>query len=145
VILYATLQDLVAWNPQLGPANGTSLIRQASVMVRDATRTAVYSVDLDGHPIDPKIKTAFTEAVCAQVEMWDAAGIDPASAGVGVTAPALVATSRTLNGRSESKSYADLSTSVTVQQARAAATQQLCLQAWQILSQAGLTSGQPRA
>lgn len=143
MLLYATLNDLLEWDPQLAPANATSLIRQASVLVARATRAAVYPVGTDGKPTSTTLGTALTEAVCAQVEMWAAAGIDPTGAGVALSAPAVVSTSRTLDGRSESKSYADLSTSVTVQQARAVAATQLCMEAWSILSAAGLTSGQP--
>lgn len=139
MIVYATSTDLATWTGDTAPANVNNLLRSASILVRNATRAALYDVDSSGKPSDTDILKAFNDATCAQAAMWDAAKIDPSEQGVGVSAPAVV--SKSMGGRSVS--YADLSGSVTVQQARAKQTVTLSAEALAILANAGLLSGQP--
>lgn len=140
MLIYATDEDLATWTGTTAPDNADALLRSASILVRDATRAALYDVDPSGKPSDSVISGAFRDATCAQAAMWAAAGIDPVEQGVGVTEPAVV--SKSMGGRSVT--YADLSGSVTVQQARSTAATTLCDEARAILAAEGLTDGQPR-
>lgn len=140
MLIYATGDDLSDWTGDAAPDNAASLLRSASILVRDATRAALYDVDPSGKPSDDVISGAFRDATCAQAAMWAAAKIDPGEGGVGISAPAVV--SKSMGGRSVT--YADLSGSVTVQQARAKAATELCDEARAILAAEGLTDGQPR-
>lgn len=144
MLLYADEGDLADWTDvQEPPANALRLLRFASAMVRHATRGAIYET-LDDLATDADIRQAFTDATCAQVAMWIAADIDPAAAGVGSSAPGVASRSTTVPGATVSESFSDLSTSVTVQQARAEATGKLCAESVMILGNAGLLNGQPR-
>ena len=138
-LVYATSGDLTTWTGTTAPANADRLLRAASILVRNATRAALYDVDQAGKPSDADVLTAFRDATCAQAAMWAAADIDPSEGGVGVAEPAVV--SKSMGGRSIQ--YADLSGSVTVQQDRAKAARELCAEAVAILADAGLTSGMP--
>lgn len=140
MLIYATDEDLTDWTGATAPDNADALLRSASILVRDATKAALYDVDSAGKPSDAVILGAFRDATCAQAAMWAAAKIDPTEQGVGVAAPAVV--SKSMGGRSIT--YADLSGSVTVQQDRAKAAKELCDQARAILAAEGLTEGQPR-
>lgn len=139
MLIYATAQDLAAWTGDTAPSNADLLLRSASILVRDATKAALYDVDASGKPSDTDVLEAFTDATCAQAAMWDAADIDPAEGGVGVAAPTV--TRKSMGGRSVE--YSDLSGSVTVQQDRAKAARTLCDEALAILASAGLLSGMP--
>lgn len=139
VLVYATTEDLANWTGEEAPANATPLLRSASILVRGATRAALYDTDAAGKPSDTEVLQAFSDATCSQAAAWGAAGIDPTEQGVGLAAPAVV--SKSMGGRSVQ--YADLSGSVTIQQARAQAATQLCAEALAILAGAGLLSGQP--
>lgn len=139
MLLYADETDLLAWGMTELPDNAISLIRQASILVGRATSAAIYDVDGAGKPSDPDLVQALRDATCAQVEMWDAADINPVAAGVGKTAPSVI--QKSLGGRSVQ--YADPSSSVTVVQARAEAATKLCDISIGILAAAGLLGGQP--
>lgn len=142
-LIYATLDELTAWSAQDWPDNADAYLRIASGLVRQATRSSRYDVDTAGKASDPDVIEAFRDATCAQVDMWVDAGINPVSAGVGKTEPTVTSESKGMGGRTVSKSYADLSSSVTVASARSAAATSLCLESWTILSNAGLLGHQP--
>ena len=139
MLVYATPTDLAMWAGDPAPINASQLLRSASILVRDATRAALYDVDQAGKPSDSDVLTAFKDATCAQAAMWAAAGIDPTEGGVAIGEPTVA--SKSMGGRSIS--YTDLSSSVTVQQDRAKAARELCAEAVAILEAAGLTSGMP--
>lgn len=138
MLIYATADDLTEWTTN-APDDVDPMLRMASGMVRHQTRAARYYVDPSGKPSDPDILRAMRDATCAQVAFWVAADIDPTSAGVGKTEKVVASKSR----GDRSVTYLDLSASVTVAQARAEASVVLCGEAWLILADAGLTSGQP--
>lgn len=143
MLLYANEDDLYPWvGLNALPDNTLRLLRFASSMVRHATRGAIYDT-LDDLPTDTATRQALTDATCAQVAMWISADIDPGAAGVGSSAPGVASRSTTVPGATVSESFSDLSTSVTVQQARAEATGKLCAEAVMILGNAGLLNGQP--
>lgn len=75
--LYATPDDLVPDWMATVPDRAPALIRAASGLVEDATLLARYAVDADGYPTNPRIAAAFRNAVCQQVTIWVAAGLDP--------------------------------------------------------------------
>lgn len=75
--IYATPEDLTDWTGKPAPANATSLLRSASVLVEDATLTAIYAVDRDGIPTLPKVLKAFKDATCEQTDFWARNSIDP--------------------------------------------------------------------
>lgn len=138
MLAYATLDALTAQGVPI-PDDAQAMLEAASGLVADATGGAVYATDADGLPIDSSTLSAMRDATVVQVRYWAAAGINPLSAGMDL--PAASVSSRSQGGRSVS--YSDLSTSVTVQQARQQAAVTLCGQAWGILARAGLTQGQP--
>lgn len=75
---YATVQDLRGVNG-FSVGNAQVLLDRASRDVDRAIKSAVYSVDADGLPTDPKIVTALKEATVEQVtynlEIGNANGI----------------------------------------------------------------------
>lgn len=77
--IYATAEDLT--DEWLGdtptPRNLPGLLRNASILVEQATRLSRYKVDEQGYPTEPQVKEAFKNAVLNQIVVWAAAGIDP--------------------------------------------------------------------
>lgn len=66
---YATAADLndPPWNAQTEDAiEALTAIMRATPLLEDLTKTAVYAVDDDGYPTDPKVAEAFKDAACAQ-------------------------------------------------------------------------------
>lgn len=79
----AAPSDLAAWTQTPAPDNAVVLLRSASTVVLDATVGAYYDVDvLTGLATDAQIKTAMTNATCAQAAAWAAIGYDPLTGGV---------------------------------------------------------------
>ncbi|MFF2922730.1 hypothetical protein ACFVTP_10055 [Streptomyces celluloflavus] len=74
--IYATPEQLAAWTGQTAPDDAERLLARASEDIDSALLTAVYAVDEDGDPTDPKIAAALGDATCAQVEYWLATGDD---------------------------------------------------------------------
>lgn len=153
MLIYATSTDLTAggWlsSSQL-PANVSALLRQASEMVRFATRTDRYYVyplgpgdaipssapaGTDaGKPTDPVLSQAFNDAVCQQVTYWVNAAINP-DAGLAGLEP--VVHSQTVPGGSVTYSVA------MTQQWQEQAINDLCQASVVILRNAGLCGNRP--
>lgn len=131
-LVYATPDDLTTWTGQPAPDNAEQLIRAASMLVRGATRTAVYATTPGGLPRDEDTLEAFRDATCAQAAWWAAQGIDPDNPHGGPR----VAQSKSIG--SASVTYAD---STDILAARAAAANSLGSAALTILTDAGLTGG----
>lgn len=126
---YATAEDLNEWAQWDPPIESpVPLLREASALVERSTRTALYSTDRDGYPVDTELRTAFREATCAQAALWHRLGIDPTLGVAGLTQTAQV-TAKSIG--SASLSYA---TSERSEADLVAALQQLCEQAQAILS-----------
>lgn len=134
-LIYATSSDLATWTGTTAPANATQLLRSASLLVRDATAAAYYTVDTAGLPTDAVLLQAFKDATCAQAAAWAALGIDPSIGGVLTNS---VKTSKGIG--SASIGYGD-STAATV--ARANALAGLVPEARRILNAAGLVLTAP--
>lgn len=81
IVIYADPADFVAYTGSAIPDNITALLRSASILVREATVSAVYDVDDDNLPTDTDILTAMRDATCAHAAALDAASIDPLAAG----------------------------------------------------------------
>lgn len=75
MLVYATDAELGAWCNPL-PDNADTLLRDASALVRKATRNDIYDVDAAGKPTDPDVIEAFRDATCKQVAIWAANDID---------------------------------------------------------------------
>lgn len=75
-LVYATRAELVAYAPAgtVLPADpeATRLLTSASKIIRRATKTAIYDVDVDGYPTNSVIRQAFRDATCAQALWWNA-------------------------------------------------------------------------
>jgi hypothetical protein len=134
VLVYATPGDMATWTGQPAPDNAVQLLRSASVMVRGATRTALYAVQPSGLPADDEKRDALRDATCAQAAAWSAAGIDPTAP---VAQRGRVATSKSLG--SGAVTYADAASVVAAQDAL---RERLTDEAAAILADAGLTGGQ---
>lgn len=132
MLVYANRDALEAWTGEPAPDNWEQLIRRASVMVGVATRAARYEVTPAGLPADDDQAEAMRDAVCAQVNAWIVAGVDP-------TGEALTAkvTTSTIDGATVAL---DVATEAADRQ-RIAGT--LCSDAWDILQLAGLIGGMP--
>lgn len=124
---YATEVDLQDYIDPV-PDNAGLLLTRASRLVDRALLTAVYDVDEQGLPTDPKIAQALLEATCEQVASWDEAGETGTGAG---------------------DHYANASIgSVNLsrknsQDGGGSAADTLCSQAAMVLQQAGLTGRGP--
>lgn len=132
MLVYANRDALEAWTGEPAPDNWEQLIRRASVMVGVATRAARYEVTPAGLPADDDQAEAMRDAVCAQVNAWIIAGVDPfgESLSAKVTASTIDGASVTLDVASEA-----------ADRQRIAST--LCSDAWDILQLAGLLGGVP--
>lgn len=136
VRIYATIRDLEAWTGRNPPGNAGSLLRSASVLVEDATLTAVYSTDKDGMPRNPNIAKTFRDATCEQVRFWADNGLDPQADTLTVSTQAGVS-AKTISGAQISYDSSDLA---KVRQAKLNSLQALSLDAARILRNAGLLS-----
>jgi hypothetical protein len=134
VLVYATPDDMETWTGQPAPDNAVRLLRSASLMVRGATRTALYAAQPSGLPVDDEKRDALRDATCSQAAAWSAAGIDPTAP---VAARARVAASKSLG--SGAITYADAASVVAAQDAL---REHLTDEAAAILADAGLISGQ---
>lgn len=95
MLLYATKADVVTWLGEEPDADIDLHIRHASLLVARACRNDLYNVDAAGKPEDDDLVDAMRDAVCAQVEYWLAAGINPAAGAGGI---GKVATEKTVDG-----------------------------------------------
>ncbi len=135
ILLYADADDYAAWpGPTPTVSTVAALLRSASLAVRRNTMTAVYAVDDDGLPTDTDDIDAMRDATCAQASALAANSIDPA-AGPGGDLGMVQATSI------GSASISFVTDSATAGLRRSLLTD-LCPEAFEILSNAGLT-GQP--
>ena len=153
MLIYATPTDLVdnGWiTADQVPANVTALLRQASVMVRFATRTDryyTYPVPAGtplptsapagmeaGKPRDPADSRAFNDAVCQQVVFWAEAKVNPDS---GLAGLGPVVSAETVPGGSVTYEVA------MTQQWQQEAVEGLCEAAVLILRNAGLCINRP--
>lgn len=130
MLVYATPAD---W--QDAPENADRLLRLASLLVRGATKTAVYRTTTAGLPTDADVAAAFRDATLVQAQAWTAAGVDPDRP---LESGPRVAQSKSLGSRSVT--YADAEHIVS---ARRTSVDYLCREAVQILTDAGLTGGRP--
>lgn len=133
---YATSADcwgVGSWTGNAAPSNAATLLRSASLLVRDATATAVYAVDANGLPTDATILQAFKDATCAHAAALQTAGIDPAAAGTtpGISATAIGSASVTYAGAAEAAA------------ARQRLTTELAPEALMVLRSAGLLANPP--
>lgn len=133
VLVYAEASDLVAWTGREAPDNADVLLRSASLLVRQATRSAVYAVDASGLPTDAGIAGAFTDATCAHAAALAGAGVDPLAAGTeaGVSSTSIGSASVTTLGYLGAEA-AKLKLATT-----------LCAEAQAILDSAGLLGQAP--
>lgn len=74
--VYATAEQLAAWTAAPAPASAERLLARASEDIDSALLTAVYPIDDQGNPIEPRIAAALSDAACAQAEYWLATGDD---------------------------------------------------------------------
>ena len=83
--VYADAADLTNWTGTTAPDNATTLLRTASMVVRRATKTAVYAVDDNNVPSDTDISDAFRAATCAQAAAMAANDVDPLAGQAGAS------------------------------------------------------------
>lgn len=135
MIVYATADDLLEGWLGEAPADAAMLLRQASLLVGDATRFDEYDVDDDEMPTNAKIRAALRDATCQQVASWKAAKVNPLA---GVVGQDRLISSQSVDGASVS--YTNLATRDDVVRA----TSELCAASRMILQQSGLGSRTPR-
>ena len=132
---YASREDLGEWvNPVSDEFEAKTLIREASSLVRKATRFDLYDVTPAGLPSDSFVIAAFRDATCAQVSEWVAADLDPVA---GVAGQELQESSSSIAGGSVTLDVSGHS------EARARALTELCPRALNILRNEGLGNAQP--
>lgn len=131
VLIYATEQDLANWTQAANPSNAASLLRAASICVREVTRFCWYAADsVTNMPTDPTTLQAFKDATCAQVQFWIKNNIDPDA----VLAPQQTPTTKKIGGAQISYNNVGAG-SLAAYEMRVEAATTLCDQAFQILSQ----------
>ncbi|MHA3724324.1 hypothetical protein ACXR2T_10635 [Leucobacter sp. HY1910] len=83
---YATETEFEEWLGTTAPHGAARLLRDASLEVDDMLITAVYAVDHDDRPTEPRVIAALRDATCAQAEYRDEHGseVDALSAGESV-------------------------------------------------------------
>lgn len=134
VLLYATSTDLQAWTGNAAPSNAATLLRSASLLVREATRNCWYAVDTTtSMPTDATTLQAFNDATCAQCSFWIANSIDPQA----ILAPPSILNSKSIGSARLGYDTAGAG-SVQAYQQRVAAAKTLCDEAYRILSDANL-------
>lgn len=134
---YATSADLTAWTGTDAPDNVAVLLREASALVAEVTRLAVYDTDDAGLPTNDPVSVALRDATCAQAALWAATGIDPLTGAVGAASNAAsgVVSSSSIGGASVSYAVA-----ADAADLRVAAVDSLTPSALRILRAAGLLS-----
>lgn len=66
---YATSDEYATWlGTDTAPEGAARLLRDASLEVDEMLLTAIYNVDHDDMPTDPKVRDALRDATCAQAE-----------------------------------------------------------------------------
>lgn len=136
MIVYADATDLDTWVDGLDTERPVApLLREASRRVGHACRNDLYKTQPDGTPDDDDLADAMRDAVCAQVEVWLAADVDPIAGAAGITPTKTV---KTVDG--VTIQY-DAASATEVTKARAAVAVDLCDAALSILRAAGLASG----
>jgi hypothetical protein len=134
--VYATDAELGAWCNPL-PDNADTLLRDASALVRKATRNDRYDVDAAGKPTDPDVIEAFRDATCKQVAIWAANDID---SNKGVAGLEQLPASSSIAGASVSY---DGAVNAEIAAARAQSTTALAVEAVDILRDHLLASRSP--
>lgn len=132
MLIYANRDAVEKWTGQDAPDNWERLVKRASTMVGVATRMARYEVTPAGLPSDDDQAEAMRDAVCAQVSVWDKAGVDP-------TAPATEA--RVSKTSMDGASFEYDRATETSERTRVANT--LCEESYDILRLNGLIGGHP--
>ena len=135
---YAVPTDLTVapWSLTLTDTAATRLLYYASILIRRATKTAIYTADpLTGLPTDDTLLAAFKDATCAQVDACSQLDIDPAA---GAGKAATVVTQKSHGGASIQ--YAAYASTV---EARAQAAKHISPNALEILRDGGLVGGSP--
>lgn len=132
MLVFADVADFETWSGVPAPDNVDRLLRSASIMVREAVKTARFDTTPAGLPSDPDIMEALRDATCAQAVVWDESGIVPGRVD---TTPALSSTG--LDGSSMGFDTA------TAAQVKAQASTTLCAESATILDNAGLIGGHP--
>jgi len=83
VIVYATSTELATWTGVSAPANATSLLRSASLLVAAATGRDPYTEEAPSGATAEALRDATT----AQAAAWSTAGVDPSTSGLLSVAP----------------------------------------------------------
>lgn len=136
MLVFATEDQLAEWSGEPPPMNARVLLREASILVRDACRADVFDVLPNGLPEDDDKREALQDATCAQAAAWAATGDDPLK-GPGGQEPRM-----TLSGIDGAQVSFD--TYLTAGD-RAKSLTQLCASAYRILRAAGLASSAVRS
>lgn len=131
MLVFATEDQLSSWTGAPSPLNASILLREASILVRDACRADVFDILPNGLPVDDDKREALQDATCAQAAMWATSGDDPTK-GPGGQEPRLTVSA--IDGASIS-----YDTYLTAPD-RAKALTGLCAGAYRILRNAGLAS-----
>lgn len=138
MLVYATEDDWKKWKPNTeAPENIGSLLRSASMAVRDATSLDVYETDDTGQPIDPDKAQAMKDATLIQATALNALKIDESLGGV-ITPT--TTSSKSIKGASVSYAATEIQTALD---GRMQAAQSLVPDAIQALRLAGLGGNAP--
>ncbi|MBM4489373.1 hypothetical protein GS905_11850 [Rhodococcus hoagii] len=131
MLVFATEDQLSSWTGAPSPLNASILLREASILVRDACKADVFDILPNGLPEDDDKREALQDATCAQAAVWAATDVNP-TAGAGGLAREVVSSG--IDGASVA--YNTASTDA----AKAASIGTLCPSAYTILRSAGLAS-----
>lgn len=91
MLVYATPLDLarfVTGNPAAtedqAPTDALKHLQSASILIRNATKRASYSITVEGLPSAPAIAEAFRDATCAMAKAYAALELDVSLGAAGV-------------------------------------------------------------
>lgn len=126
---YATTQDYATYLGSAPPPGIDLLLARATRLIDEALLSAVYDVNGDGMPTDPKIQAALRDATIEQAAYWSQTGEDGTGA---LSEYAQVSIGSVSLGRHQTEGAGPGSGARTLAPA-----------AWQILQQAGLTGHGP--
>lgn len=103
---FATLADLTSYLGKVPPAGARRQLLDATREIERITRTAVYAVDEQGMPANPRLRRALVDATCELWAWWDETGLETGGRGL-YTSASIAGVSLGMSGANTANPQAD--------------------------------------